>query len=196
MPSIEELGLNPEQLEPGQVDYDAPESGSIPPQVPVGTHEFLFNGLEDDPYSIQTVQGKKYLQVAYRVQCLTNDKELRFQRVSTYKSEKMSNSLLGELFRGLGIRVENLEPETVNAALLGVAGRGTFTADVVWRGYNKGTEESFSTSPNTKRGEQRVPRNGEGGYDEKVAWADGTTTYLSAEINPFRFKLPAVAVAS
>ncbi|KKM02761.1 hypothetical protein LCGC14_1781150, partial [marine sediment metagenome] len=47
MPSIEELGLNPEQLEPGQVDYDAPESGSIPPQVPVGTHEFLFNGLED-----------------------------------------------------------------------------------------------------------------------------------------------------
>jgi hypothetical protein len=196
MPSIEELGLTPEQLEPGQVDYDAPESGSIPPQVPVGTHEFLFNGLEDDPYSIQKVAGKNYLQVAYRVQCLDNDKELRFQRVSTYKSEKMSNSLLGELFRALGIKVENLEPETVNAALLAVAGRGTFTADVVWRGYNKGTEESFSTSPNTKRGEQRVPRNGEGGgYDERVNWADGTTTYLSAEINPFRFKLP-VAVTT
>ncbi len=196
MPSIEELGLNPEQLEPGQVDYDAPESGSIPPQVPVGTHEFLFNGLEEDPYSIQTVQGKNYLQVAYRVQCLTNDKELRFQRVSTYKSEKMSNSLLGELFRALGIKVENLEPTTVNEALLGVAGRGTFTADVVWRGYNKRTEESFSTSPNTKKGEQRVPRNGSGSYEEKVAWADGTTTYLSAEINPFRFKLPTVAVAT
>ena len=196
MPSIEELGLNPEQLEPGQVDYDAPESGSIPPQVPVGTHEFLFNGLEDDPYSIQTVQGKKYLQVAYRVQCLTNDKELRFQRVSTYKSEKMSNSLLGELFRALGIKVENLEPQTVNEALLGAAGRGTFTADVVWRGYNKGTEESFSTSPNTKKGEQRVPRNGEGKFDERVDWADGTKTYLSAEINPFRFKLPTVAVTT
>ncbi|KKN00555.1 hypothetical protein LCGC14_1136650 [marine sediment metagenome] len=196
MPSIEELGLNPEQLEPGQVDYDAPESGSIPPQVPVGTHEFLFNGLEDDPYSIQTVQGKNYLQVAYRVQCLDNNKELRFQRVSTYKSEKMSNSLLGELFRALGIKVENLEPSTVNEALLGVAGRGTFTADVVWRGYNKGTEESFSTSPNTKKGEQRVTRNGSGQFDERVNWADGTTTYLSAEINPFRFKLPTVAVAS
>ncbi|KKL95128.1 hypothetical protein LCGC14_1857680, partial [marine sediment metagenome] len=102
MPSIEELGLNPEQLEPGQVDYDAPESGSIPPQVPVGTHEFLFNGLEDDPYSIMVKDGRNYLTVAYRVQCLTNDKELRFQRVSTYKSEKMSNSLLGELFRALG----------------------------------------------------------------------------------------------
>ena len=196
MPSIEELGLNPEQLEPGQVDYDAPESGSIPPQVPVGTHEFLFNGLEDDPYSIQKVAGKNYLQVAYRAQCLTNDKELRFQRVSTYKSEKMSNSLLAELFRGLGIKVENLEPDTVNAALLAVAGRGTFTADVVWRGYNKGTEESFSTSPNTKRGEQRVPRNGEGTFDEKVAWADGTKSYLSAEINPFRFKLPTVALTT
>jgi len=196
MPSIEELGLNPEQLEPGQVDYDAPESGSIPPQVPVGTHEFLFNGLEDDPYSIQKVAGKNYLQVAYRVQCLTNDKELRFQRVSTYKSEKMSNSLLGELFRALGIKVENLEPDTVNTALLSIAGRGTFTADVVWRGYNKGTEESFSTSPNTKKGEQRVPRNGEGKFDERVDWADGTKTYLSAEINPFRFKLPAVAVTT
>ena len=196
MPSIEELGLSPEQLEPGQVDYDAPESGSIPPQVPVGTHEFLFNGLEDDPYSIQTVQGKNYLQVAYRAQCITNDKELRFQRVSTYKSEKMSNSLLGELFRALGIKVENLEPSTVNEALLGVAGRGTFTADVVWRGYNKGTEESFSTSPNTKRGEQRVPRNGDGKFDERVDWADGTKTYLSAEINPFRFKLPTVAVTA
>jgi len=195
MPSIEELGLNPEQLEPGQVDYDAPESGSIPPQVPVGTHEFLFNGLEDDPYSIQVVKEKNYLQVAYRVQCLTNDKELRFQRVSTYKSEKMSNSLLGELFRALGIKVENLEPTTVNEALLGVAGRGTFTADVVWRGYNKGTEESFSTSPNTKRGEQRVPRNGDGKFDERVDWADGTKTYLSAEINPFRFKLPTAAGA-
>ena len=195
MPSIEELGLTPEQLEPGQVDYDAPESGSIPPQVPVGTHEFLFNGLEDDPYSIQVVKEKNYLQVAYRVQCLTNDKELRFQRVSTYKSEKMSNSLLGELFRALGIKVENLEPTTVNEALLGVAGRGTFTADVVWRGYNKGTEESFSTSPNTKRGEQRVPRNGDGKFDERVDWADGTKTYLSAEINPFRFKLPTAAGA-
>ncbi len=196
MPSIEELGLNPEQLEPGQVDYDAPESGSIPPQVPVGTHEFRFNGLEDDPYSIQVVNEKNYLQVAYRVQCLTNDKELRFQRVSTYKSEKMSNSLLGELFRALGIKVENLEPQTVNEALLGVAGRGTFTADVVWRGYNKGTEESFSTSPNLRRGEQRVPRNGEGKFDERVDWADGTKTYLSAEINPFRFKLPTVAVTT
>jgi len=195
MPSIEELGLNPEQLEPGQVDYDAPESGSIPPQVPVGTHEFLFNGLEDDPYSIMVKDGRNYLTVAYRVQCLTNDKELRFQRVSTYKSEKMSNSLLGELFRALGIKVENLEPSTVNEALLGVAGRGTFTADVVWRGYNKGTEESFSTSPNTKRGEQRVPRNGEGKFDERVDWADGTKTYLSAEINPFRFKLPTAAGA-
>ena len=157
--------------------------------MPVGTHEFLFNGLEDDPYSIQKVSGKNYLQVAYRAQCLTNDKELRFQRVSTYKSEKMSNSLLGELFRALGIKVDNLEPSTVNEALLGVAGRGTFTADVVWRGYNKGTEESFSTSPNTKRGEQRVTRNGSGQFDERVNWADGTTTYLSAEINPFRFKL-------
>ena len=196
MPSIEELGLNPEQLEPGQVDYDAPESGSIPPQVPVGTHEFLFNGLEDDPYSIQVVKEKNYLQVTYRVQCLTNDKELRFQRVSTYKSEKMNNSMLAELLRALGIKVGNLEPQTVNAALLGVAGRGTFRAHVDWRAYNKVTGETFSTSPNISKGEQRVPRNGDGGYDEKVNWADGTTTYLGSEINPFRFKLPTVAVGA
>ena len=195
MPSIEDLGLTPEQLEPGQVDYDAPESGSIPPQVPVGTHEFLFNGLEDDPYSIQKVADKNYLQVAYRAQCLTNDRELRFQRVSTYKSEKMNNSMLGELIRALAIKIENLEPQTVNEALLGVAGRGTFTADVLWRGYNTGTGESYSTSPNIKKGDLRVPRNGSGGFEERVTWADGTTTYLSAEINPFRFKLPTAAGA-
>ena len=185
-----------EKLESTPIDYDAPESGSVPPQVPVGTHEFLFNGFEDDPYSIQTVNGKDYFQIAYRVQCLTNDRELRFQRVSTYKSEKMANALVFELLRALGLKVPDLEKQTIVDALSPIVGRGTFTAEVLWRGYNKGTEESFSTSPNTKRGEQRVPRNGDGGYDEKVNWADGTTTYLSAEINPFRFKLPTVAVTT
>lgn len=179
-----------ENLESTPIDNDAPESGSIPPQVPVGTHEFLFNGFEDDPYNIQTVNGKKYLQVAYRVQCLTNDKELRFQRVSTYKSEKMSNSLVFELLRALGLKVPDLEKQTIVDALGAVAGRGTFKAEVLWRGYNTATGESYSTSPNTKKGEMRVPRNGDGTFEERVTWGDDTITYLSAEINPFRFKLP------
>ena len=196
MPSIEELGLTPEQLEPGQVDYDAPESGSIPPQVPVGTHEFLFVGLEDDPYSIQTVQGKNYLQVAYRARCLDNEKELRFQRVSTYKSEKMNNSILAELIRALGIRVDNLEPQTVDEALRAIEGRKTFQAHTDWRAYNKATGESFSTTPNIKKGEQRVTKNGDGSFEQQATWADGTKSYLSAEINPFRFKLPAVAATT
>jgi hypothetical protein len=66
---------------------------------------------------------------------------------------------------------------------------------VLWRGYNVGTGETYSTSPNTKKGDQRVPRNGDGSFEERVTWADGTTTYLSAEINPFRFKLPVAAGA-
>jgi hypothetical protein len=184
-----------EELESTPIDNDAPESGSIPPQVPVGTHEFLFNGFEDDPYGIQVVNGKKYFQLAYRVQCLSNDKELRFQKVSTYKSEKMTNPIVAELLRALGLRVPDLEKQTIVDALSPLAGRGTFKAEVLWRGYNTGTGESYSTSPNIKKGEMRVPKNGDGSFEQRVTWADDTVTYLSAEINPFRFKLPSTAGA-
>ena len=185
-----------ENLESTPIDPNAPESGSVPPQVPVGTHEFLFNGFEDDPYGIQTVSGKNYFQISYRVQCLTNDKELRFQRVSTYKSEKMANSLVFELIRALGLTVPDLEKQTIVDALSPIAGRGTFRADVLWAGYNAGTGEKYSTNPNIPKGDMKVPKNGDGNFEERVEWADGTTTYLRAEINPFRFKLPAVAVTT
>ena len=91
---------------------------------------------------------------------------------------------LARISRDLAIRLSG-EP-AFRVGFLGLHGTGN----------NKGTEESFSTSPNTKKGEQRVPRNGDGQFDERVDWADGTKTYLSAEINPFRFKLPAVAVTT
>ena len=192
--------IQTEDLGTQTIDLNAPEPGSVPPQVSVGQHQFQFNDLEEvDPWGTRETNGQKYITLKYRAQCLDNNKELRFQSVSGYKSEKMANSTLAEFCRSLGIRDPNLnlnDPQAVADALLPLAGRGTFGSAVVWRAWNGDTGETYSTNPNPKRGEIKVPRNGDGSYEEQVTWSDGTKSYLSAEINPFRFKLPTVAVGS
>ena len=192
--------IQTEDLGTQTIDLDAPEPGSVPPQVSVGSHQFQFNDLEEvEPWGTGNTNGRKYITLKYRAQCLDNDKELRFQRVSGYKSEKMANSTLAEFCRSLGINDPNLnlnDPQALADVLLPLAGRGTFGSAVVWRAWNKDTGETFSTNANIKKGEQRVPRNADGSYPEQIEWPDGTKQYLSAEINPFRFKLPTVAVTA
>ena len=202
MVDINELDLSPEDLG-GQVDYDAPEGGSFAPTLSVGFHEFVFKLEEINPFEGKQVQsgpnaGKKYLQVSIAptpvVDGVEAERPLRFQNVNTSKSEKMRNSTLGELFRALGIRIEGaLTPEVIASELQAAEGQGLrFKAFVDWRAYNKETGETFSTSPNPKRGDKAWPRSANGsGYDPQIAveFSDGNSALGREQINPLRFKL-------
>lgn len=193
MPDINDLNLADEAV--GEVDYDAPESGSFPPTLKPGEYEFVFK-LEDDPYDTTKVEGRDYLQINHKAgyEHDGQDRELRFQRASFYKSEKMPNSRAGDLFRSLDVRINGpLTRSAVRDALAEVDGRARFWAEVGWRRYCKTCDIEVSTNPSKKKvrdGKQVAwPRDGQGEFEELVACPKcGAKGYGREEIT--RYKLP------
>jgi hypothetical protein len=187
-PDISELNLTPESTP--EIDFDAPEAGSMPPPIPVGTYLFAFHMPRDtkDWFEGQDVnmapKGQperkiRFLKICYEPQAI-GDKDgnlfsapedgselpiLKYQSASCYKSDKMLISFAGELLRALGLRLTGkMDAPTIKAALETVDGRVNFMGEVRWEAYFKSDGTRFSTSPNKKRGDLQWPKDQEGKF--------------------------------
>jgi hypothetical protein len=185
MPDLSELNLTEESTP--SVDFDAPEAGSIPPALGVGTYLFAFHMPKEtrdwfDVQEVEVVKGqpkRKFLKVNYEPQAI-GDKDgnlfaapedgselpiLKFQNASFYKTEKMLISFAGELMRAVGLRLTGaFNPETIKEAFASVDGRVNFLGEVKWEAYFKSDGTRFSTSPNKKKGDLQWPKDQEGKY--------------------------------
>ncbi len=203
MPDINALGLPPEEAV--DIDYNAPEPGSFPPQLYPGTFQFLFK-LEDDPLDTVTIQGNKYLQIQHIAVTQVQDTDpatgeqiahevaLRFQRVNDYKHPKVPNSSLGDLIRALDLHFTGpLTRGAIIAELQGISERRSYTAEVGWRVYCKACEMEIATHTRKKRvkaGEQVAwPKGADGRFIDMAECPKcHTKMYGNAEI--VRYKLP------
>ena len=188
MPDLSELGLTEESTP--VVDFDAPEAGSTPPPIGVGTYLFQFH-LPKERKDWQDVQEvnvapkgqpelkKKFLKVNYEARAI-GDKDgnlfaqpedgselplLKFQSASFYKTEKMLISFGGELMRALGLRLTGaFDPHTIMEAFSTVDGRVNFFGEIRWEAYFKSDGTRFSTAPNKKKGDLQWPKDQEGKF--------------------------------
>lgn len=200
-----------------QVDWNAPEQGSIPPPVNPGLYTLRLRMSENqgdwfDTVEVEVVKGqpkKPFPRILYGAEAIVDSKGnpipaledgkgpmLNGQRASLYKSEKMALSNGMELIRAMGFKLDfavgttwaQLIPSIVNL-LQQANGQATFRAEIIWRAYFKGSGTTISTSPNKKRGEIAWPRLSDGSFADKCQDPQtGETAYGFAEIN--RFKLP------
>lgn len=188
MPDLSELNLTSESTP--EVDFDAPEAGSIPPSLAVGTYLFAFHMPKEtkDWFDVQEVNvapkgqqenKKKFLKVNYEPQAI-GDKDgnlfaspedgsplpiLKFQNASFFKTDKMLISFGGELMRAVGLRLTGaFNPEVIKEAFASVDGRVNFYGEVKWEAYFKSDGTRFSTAPNKKKGDLQWPKDQEGKY--------------------------------
>lgn len=200
MPNISDLNLTPEATP--DVQWDAPEPGSFPPQMLPGVHEFRFALADDGGFDVVEIGGAKYVQVTYSATAEVEDHEggkveatLNFQRASTYQSPQMKaqglNSMAGDLLRALGVKIEGpLTPQKLGDALNTANAQGRhFRAEVGWRKYCKADDISVSTHPRKKKGDVMWPRDAQKNPELVVACPKcGEKGFGNAEI--MRFKLP------
>ena|SRR2546422_6991647 len=207
--------LNLEQLleqlgdEPGvEVDWSAPEAGQFPPIAAPGSYEFVFHLREDEPFGaveIPANSGHKHLVVVFDADVLVNgeSKTLTYQRVNTYKHEKVALSSASELARSLNLRPASNPPtnrdwiETFQAASGRARGRG----ELAWRFFDKATGITYSTSPRKRKSptgakvkDTAWPRNDNGTFSDTITASDGTKHYGQAEF--IRFFSPAATADS
>lgn len=204
MPDINnpELSAEPmsDDLVVGEVDYNAPEPGAFPPQVPPGEYEMLFKLHPDAAFGVVKVQGKDYLQVIFNPVPLINGAEqpaLTFQRASFYRSEKMPNSMAGDLIRALNIQTSGpLTRQTVKALFEEAENTGKhFRADVGWRFYCKLDDLTISTHPRRKKQETPWPRNADKSLVPQVKCPKcGKAGFGQCEI--MQFRLPSATTNS
>ena len=199
--------LNLEQLlseltdETIEVDWNAPEAGQFPPIARPGTYDFVFRLREDEPFGSVAIQGAKYLTVVFDADVQVNGetKALTYQRVNTYKHEKVAMSSASELARSINVRPASNPPtnrdwiETFQSA----SGRARGKGELSWRFYDKAADVTYSTSPRKRKNaagvkvkDQPWPRNTDGTFADTVQAADGTKHYGQAEF--VRFFSPAV----
>lgn len=190
MPDLSELNLSAESTP--EVDWDAPEAGSVAPAITVGTYLFTFHMPKEtvnwfDAQKVNVNKGVNgapeklvsFLKINYEPQAI-GDKDgtlyaapedggelpvLKFQNASFYKTEKMLISFGGELLRALGIRITGaMTPEAIKEAIQTVDGRVNFFGEVKWEAYFKTDGTRFSTSPNKKKGDLPWPKDQEGKF--------------------------------
>ena len=165
----------------GDAEWDAPESGSMPPRVTPGIYDFLFK-LEDTPFETKEVKDAQAGTTTNKfvvnhkaevevVDPVTSDKkevEIRFIQVDFKRSEKMKEAHMNakgvELLRSLGLKVDPFTRENIEDALRGADGRAHGRAVIGWQFYCKDCKETVSTFANTKRGEVPWPRDAERNY--------------------------------
>lgn len=203
MPSLEEV-LAKLQAEPviEHVDWDAPEAGQFPPRLLPGVYDFLF-ALEDDPFSaveIPQKSGHHHLQVAFKADIVdpkdpTNTVQLRFQRASSYKHEKMPIDMLSDLVRSLGHRLPpGAGPEEYTALLQGISGRAKGRGEVGWRRYCKACDMTVSTHP--RKNDVKWPRDAASGKPFPTVECPGCSDKGYGREEIVRFRLPEKAAAS
>jgi len=182
-----------------EIDYDAPESGSFPPQIYPGRHDFIFALDPENPFGKAQREGKDYLEVTFTAKVPTTDKpdgvDVRFQRVNMYKHPSRPNHDIGELMRCLGVKAAGNKPSDLVAALKQADGRARGAAVFGWEAYSKDTQEIISTNPQKKprkkSGKQDMPwpKGADGKYSMTVKFPEsGDSAYGRERI--VSYKLP------
>ena len=181
-----------------EVNYDAPESGSFPPQLYPGRYDFIFHLDPDKPFDKIEVDGHPYLSVTYSAGVRLPDKAepatVRYLRASFYKHPKMTNSDGGELLRCLGVKPESLKASDIVTALRQADGRAGGSAIFGWEARDRDTEEIFSTSPRKKarkngRTDMPWPKGGDGRYAATVTFPESGASAYGREF-VVSYKLP------
>lgn len=153
---INNLGLATETLD--AVDVAAAEAAnSYAPTITPGYHEFIF-ALEDEDAVKKNETGKSA--GSYTIRYLGtiaeggpfDGREVRFNRVSTYRSEKMKNSRAGELLFALGLTerfnaTAHSVKDMVELLQEATGSQAKFRGQVIWRAYDKDSGLTISTSP-------------------------------------------------
>ena len=154
------------QAEIEAVDWDAPEAGQFPPRIAPGIYDFLFSLEDQNPFDAVEIpkgSGNLSLQMGYKAEIVDSAHvngsavTLRFQRVSSYKSEKMPISAMNDLVRNLGERL-SAHPEWQDYTDLfqRLSGTSRGRAEVGWRRYCKACNITVSTHP--RKGDVKWPR--------------------------------------
>ncbi|MGH7442689.1 MAG: hypothetical protein ACREKE_08465 [bacterium] len=177
-----------------EIDYNAPEPGQFPPSVEPGTYRLMFK-LAAKPFNygpIPQLNGSTHLKVSLAPEAILDDgtiKRIAFQNVSTFKTEKMPNSSVGDLLRSLDLVLDKMNGSSIKNALLGATGNKIFRAVIGWEAYFKDTQTTVSTAPNKKRGDTPWPRNAEGNFESTaVNPSTGEKSYGRERI--IRYLLP------
>ena len=123
-----------------------------------------------------------------------------FQRISDYRSDKMTMSQAAELIRCLGL-VDEIKQQTggkltrpaLITALQQADGRARGSASFIWRAYFPDTKTTVSTKPRKGKGkradEVAWPKNADGTFAPMATDpATGDKAYGKLEISSFKVK--------
>lgn len=184
--------------------FDTDEGMRFAPRITPGTVTFRFEPTRNEESNgKRTIEYTAHVQVkglapARILRTINGDEApLNFQRASDFKSPAMRDkkipSDMERLYSALGLVATHGKPtskeqmfDTIYAAA-GAIGKAT----IIWkavRTVSKKTEtskavyETFSTSPNVKKGEKPWPRAEDGSLLEEVTFADGSTKMGREEI--------------
>jgi hypothetical protein len=182
-----------------EINYEAPEGGSFPPQVYPGRHDFIFKLDPEAPFGKIDVEGHPYLNVTFTAAVVLPDRpepaEARFQRASFYKHPKRPNSDGGELLRCLGLKPASNTVRDIVTVLQQADGRARGTAVFGWEAFARDTKETISTNPRKKArkdsGKVDIPwpKGADGRYELVVKFPEsGDSVYGRERI--ISFKLP------
>jgi len=213
MPELNSLGLT-EDAAP-QIDWDAPPPGMTPPPVVPGTWllklvmpentEDWFDAVERNVIKDNPTSKRRFLEVTIEPEVVADSLnrpvanedgsplKLGPQRFNTFMSPKMRIHRLGELLRGMGVRIEGSIKDQIGDVMKQLNGQATFTAEIIWRAYFKSTDTTVSTHPRGKKsGELLWPRAADGSWELMAKNpSTGESAYGYAEIA--NIKLPTSA---
>jgi len=210
-----ELSLNLNEDAAPQIDWDAPPPGMTPPPVVPGTWllklvmpentEDWFDAVERNVIKDNPTSKRRFLEVTIEPEVVADSLnrpvanedgsplKLGPQRFNTFMSPKMRIHRLGELLRGMGVRIEGSIKDQIGDVMKQLNGQATFTAEIIWRAYFKSTDTTVSTHPRGKKsGELLWPRAADGSWELMAKNpSTGESAYGYAEIA--NIKLPTSA---
>lgn len=158
---ISELDLQTENLPDVDEQKLADRMEYAPSMQPGKFYNFIFKLDEKKPFDAVDIKGKKQAQFNYELTEVRDDgstgKTIRFCNANTFRAGKMESSRAEELLFALGLlsrfqreKAEHAQREKsfmlellqeASAAQIVIRGQ------VQWRRYDKGTKQTWSTSP-------------------------------------------------
>jgi hypothetical protein len=165
---------------PIEFDFAAPESGSFAPSIQPGVYEFI-PSLRSDAgvggFDKVVVDGHKHLQAILDFDVIVPGKDnakVTYQRVSTYKHEKVAISSMGEFLRSVGLHTQIPERpsyEDITRVLMSSNGHARGRGEAAWRFYCKTHGLTISTSPRKRKGIKDTPwpRQADGSLEPAVS---------------------------
>jgi hypothetical protein len=197
---------------PPEFDWSAPDGGSFAPTILPGTYEFIASLRPDagvQGFDKMEYQGHKYLTAVFDFDVLVPGKDptkVTYQRVNTFKHEKVAISSMGELLRSLGLHTQ-LPDRPTDADIVRIlqanSGRARGRGEAAWKYFCKTHELTISTAPRKRKGVKDTawPKNGDGKLEStvvcpKCAAMNPAASKSYGQVEFIRYFMPAKAEAA